>query len=136
MPEDSKQGLAVGTENYLAVNAKADDEDQKASIDFINWLYTTDKGKTHVVEDLGFIAPFNTFTKEDVPNDPLAKEIAAAMDNTELTNIPWDFQYFPSQKFKDDFGQALGQYASGNLEWDEVVKTFVDNWEAEKASAK
>ena len=43
MPEDSKQGLAVGTENYLAVNQKASEEDQKATIDFVNWLYTTDK---------------------------------------------------------------------------------------------
>ena len=57
MPEDSKQGLSVGTENYLAVNQKASEEDQKATIDFVNWLYTTDKGKEYVVNELGFIAP-------------------------------------------------------------------------------
>lgn len=133
---EEKQGLAVGTENYLAVNNKATEEDQKATIDFINWLFTTDEGKTHVVEDLGFIAPFNNYTEADAPNDPLATQIAAAINDEELTPVPWDFQYFPSQQFKDDFGQALGQYASGNISWDEVVKTFVDNWAAEKAASK
>ena len=102
----------------------------------MNWLFTSDAGKTYVVEDLGFIAPFNNFGEADTPNDPLAKEVAEAINDKELTTIPWDFQYFPSQQFKEDFGQALGQYASGNVSWDEVVKTFVDNWAAEKAAAK
>ncbi|WJZ03801.1 ABC transporter substrate-binding protein [Corynebacterium freiburgense] len=136
MKGEESQGLAVGTENYLAVNNKASEEDQKATIDFVNWLFTSDAGKKHVVEDLGFIAPFTNYTESDTPNDPLAKEIAAAINDDSLTNVPWDFQYFPSQQFKDDFGQALGQYASGNINWDEVVKTFVDNWAAEKAASK
>ncbi|MDO4685193.1 MAG: ABC transporter substrate-binding protein [Corynebacterium sp.] len=136
MKDEEKQGLAVGTENYLAVNSKASEEDQKATIDFVNWLYTTDEGRKYVVEDLGFIAPFKNFAEEDTPNDPLAKEIAAAINDDSLNNVPWDFQYFPSQQFKEDFGQALGQYASGNVSWDEVVKTFVDNWAAEKSAAK
>ena len=136
MPEDSKQGLAVGTENYLAVNQKASEEDQKATIDFVNWLYTTDKGKEYVVNELGFIAPFKTFSKDDIPDDPLAKQIADAMDNPDLESVPWDFQTFPSQQFKNDFGQDLAQYASGKTGWDEVVRNFVDNWAAEKAALK
>lgn len=136
MKDEEKRGIVVGTENYLAVNNKASEEDQKATIDFMNWLFTSDAGKTYVVEDLGFIAPFNNFGEADTPNDPLAKEVAEAINDKELTTIPWDFQYFPSQQFKEDFGQALGQYASGNVSWDEVVKTFVDNWAAEKAAAK
>ena len=136
MPEDSKQGLAVGTENYLAVNQKASEEDQKATIDFVNWLYTTDKGKEYVVKELGFIAPFKTFSKDDIPDDPLAKQIADAMDNPDLESVPWDFQTFPSQQFKNDFGQDLAQYASGKTGWDEVVRNFVDNWAAEKAALK
>ena len=136
MPEDSKQGLSVGTENYLAVNQKASEEDQKATIDFVNWLYTTDKGKEYVVNELGFIAPFKTFSKDDIPDDPLAKQIADAMDNPDLESVPWDFQTFPSQQFKNDFGQDLAQYASGKTGWDEVVRNFVDNWAAEKAALK
>lgn len=58
------------------------------------------------------------------------------MDNPDLESVPWDFQTFPSQQFKNDFGQDLAQYASGKTGWDEVVRNFVDNWAAEKAALK
>ncbi|AKK09547.1 carbohydrate ABC transporter substrate-binding protein [Corynebacterium testudinoris] len=136
LPNEASQGLAIGTENYLAVNAKASELDQQASRDFVNWLFTTDEGRALVVSDLGFIAPFDGFTVADTPDDPLAKEIAANMTDSTKTAIPWDFQYFPSQQFKNDFGQALAQYATGNLDWNQVVETFRDSWAAEQAALK
>lgn len=129
---EEKQGLAVGTEAFMAVNAKASEADQKATIDFINWLFSDPQGKKFVVEDLGFIAPFKAFSADEIPNDPLAKEIAASLTNDQLKTVPWVFTTYPSQKFKDDFGQDLGQYAIGNLDWNKVVKNFQDGWAAEK----
>ena len=102
MPEDSKQGLAVGTENYLAVNQKASEEDQKATIDFVNWLYTTDKGKEYVVNELGFIAPFK-LSKDDIPDDPLAKQIADAMDNPDLESVAVGLPDFPITAVQERF---------------------------------
>ncbi len=129
---EENQGLAIGTENFMAVNQKASEADQKATIDFINWLFTTDKGKKFVVEDLGFIAPFKSFSANEIPNDPLAKEVMAAMSNDKLTTIPWVFTTYPSQDFKDKFGQDLSQYAIGKMDWNTVVKNFTDEWAAEK----
>lgn len=128
---EEKQGLCIGTEAFMAINAKASDANKKATIDFVNWLFLKG-GKQFVVKDLGFNAPFNNYTEADVPNDPLAKEVAASMANKDLQVVPWVFPTYPSQKFKDGFGQALGQYASGNLDWNGVVKVFVDGWAAEK----
>lgn len=54
---EEKNGIAIGTENYLALNNKASESDKKASIDFVNWLYTSKEGAKLVSEDLGFIAP-------------------------------------------------------------------------------
>ena len=56
------------------------------------------------------------------------------MQDSSVKTYPWTFQYMPSQQFKDDFGADLAQYASGNLEWDEVVTAFKENWAAEKAA--
>src|SRR5699024_2166073 len=42
---EEDQGLAVGTENFLSINAKADEKDIEASIDFVEWLYESEKGK-------------------------------------------------------------------------------------------
>lgn len=131
LPDESSRGISVGTESYLAVNSKASEEDQKASIDFANWLYVGD-GMQYVVDDLGFIAPFKGFKDLGTPDDPLGKQVAEAIQDSSLKTYPWTFQYMPSQHFKDDFGADLAQYAAGNLEWDEVVKAFQENWAAEK----
>lgn len=128
---EETQGLCVGTEAFMAVNAKASKADQKATLDFVSWLFLKD-GKKYVVKDLGFIAPFKNYTEADVPADPIAKEVAASMSNTNVKVVPWVFQTYPSQKFKDQFGQAIGQYASGNIDWNAVVKAVVDGWAAEK----
>lgn len=134
LPDEEKHGINVGTENYLGVNSEASEVDQQATKDFVDWLFTSEAGKEHVVKDLGFIAPFESYTAEDTPNDPLSEQVAEAIANKDLTTYPWNFQYFPSQQFKDDFGQDLSQYASGKLKWEDVVKHFKDNWAAEKES--
>ena len=136
MKDDEKQGLCIGTENFMCINAKASEEQQKLAADFLNWLYTSDKGKEYVTEKLGFISPFDTFDEDEVPDDPLAKEVSKWMKNKEVTTIPWDFTIFPSQTFKNDFGAALLQYAQGTKSWDDVKKLAVDRWAAEAAALK
>jgi raffinose/stachyose/melibiose transport system substrate-binding protein len=135
MPEDPDQGICIGTENFICVNSKASAEDQKASIDFLNWLYTSDEGKANVTSKLGFIPPFDTFTDAEMPTDPLAAAVMEWSNATDVSNVPWNFTVFPSQTFKDDFGAALLQYAQGNLAWDEVVKRVVEDWQTEKSAA-
>lgn len=129
---EETQGLAVGTENYFAINSKVSPEKQQASIAFLEWLFTSDKGKAYVTNDLGFIAPFNTFNENEKPADPLAKEVMNWMEK-EVTSVPWTFAAFPSEDFKNDFGDALLEYAQGNKQWEEVSKVVVDSWKSEKA---
>ena len=131
---EEKQGLNIGTENYFSINSQASEADQKASIDFVNWLVSSEKGKKLMVEDLGFIPPFNTFTDAEQPSDPLAQEIVRYMSDSEKKSIPWVFTTFPSQTFKEDFGAALSQYAAGQMEWNKVVEIFTTEWKAEKGA--
>jgi len=129
---EEKQGLAVGTENYFAINSKVSEAKQQASIAFLEWLFTSDTGKAYVTNDLGFIAPFNTFNDDEKPADPLAKEILAWMEK-DTTSVAWTFAAFPSEDFKNSFGDALLQYAQGNEAWDKVSSVVVDSWKSERA---
>lgn len=133
---EEKQGLCIGTENFFSINNKASEADQKASIAFIEWLFTSDTGKKHVTEELGFIAPFDTFKDAETPQDPLAQEVLKYLENKDLYNVDWNFVSFPSQTFKDDFGAALLEYANGNMKWEDVKKLVVDEWASEKEAAK
>ena len=131
---EETQGLCIGTENFFCINAKASQEDQKLAADFINWLFTSQTGKRFVTEELGFIAPFDTFSTDETPDDPLAKEVSKWMNRDDVENIPWNFTLFPSQTFKDQFGAALLQYAQGNLPWEEVAAQVVNDWRTESAA--
>ncbi|MDY4608139.1 MAG: ABC transporter substrate-binding protein [Eubacterium sp.] len=133
---EEKQGLCIGTENYYAVNSKADDEQQKAAEDFIYWLYSSDKGKSYVTNKLGFIAPFDTFTDDEAPTDPLAKEVSSWMKKDGITSIPWYFTVFPSQNFKDNFGASLLKYSQGNKTWEQVKSDMVSDWKKESAATE
>ena len=130
---EENQGLCIGTENYLAINSQVSEEKQQASIDFINWLFTSDTGKAYVSGDLGFIAPFDTFDDDEKSADPLSKEVLNWMSKDNVNTVPWIFQAFPSQNFKDTFAGALLEYVQGTQDWDYVVTTVKDSWKAEKA---
>ncbi len=129
---EEKQGLCIGTENYLAINKKASKESQKASLDFLDWLFSSETGKKYVTEKLGFITPFNTFKEDEIPADPLAKEITRYMNDESLTSVPWVFTAFPSETFKKDTGAALLDYAQGKKKWDELKDTVVKSWKKER----
>ena len=128
---EENQSISVGTENFFAINSQASEEKQQLAADFIYWLYSSDTGKSFVTNDLGFIAPFDTFAEDEKPTDPLAKSLLDYMANTSLYNVAWDFVVFPSQTFKDNFGGALLQYAQGTMEWPDVVQLMIDQWKVE-----
>lgn len=128
---EESQGLCIGTENYLAINAKASEAEQKAAAEFIYWLFSSEVGKEYVVNELGFIAPFDTFDDSDAPSDPLAGEIISWMNKDGIKNIDWVFTIFPSQTFKDDVGSALLQYVQGSKTWAEVEETVTKKWASE-----
>lgn len=131
MSGEEKQSISVGTENYFAINSQASPEKQKLAEDFIYWLFSSTTGKAFVVNELKFIAPFDTFTEAEKPTDPLSKEVMRYMADTTLYNVSWNFVKFPSQTWKNDFGAALLQYAQGTMTWDDAKAMAVSEWATE-----
>lgn len=129
--DEANQGLCTGTENYWCVNSTADEKDIQATLDFMNWCVSSDKGTTAMADDMGFVIPFkdakdtdNVFVKKD-------KELQAAGKTT----IPWDFTTIPSEQWKADLSSALTAYAAGTGSWDDVKTAFVDGWAKEYKAA-
>ena len=131
---EEQQGLTIGTENFYAINSQATAEEQKAAADFIWWLYSSDEGKRYVTDKLGFIAPFDTFSAEETPDDPLAREVSRWMAKEDVTLVPWHFTLFPSSRFKEDFGSSLLKYAQGTKTWEDVVRDLKDSWKQEASA--
>ena len=129
---EEKQGLCIGTENYIAINSKISEESKKASLDFLNWLFSSEKGKKYVTEKLKFITPFSTFSEDELPDDPLAKEVVRYMRDENLKTVPWIFTSFPSENFKLEVGSSLLDYVQGDGEWKKVADKVKDKWKSER----
>lgn len=132
---EENQGLCIGTENFYCINKQASEADQKATADFIYWLYSSKIGKDYVTNKLGFIAPFDTFGDDEKPSDPLAVEILNWMAKPGITSVSWNFTLFPSQTFKDDFGASLLKYAQGNKSWNDMTNDVITSWKVESDAA-
>lgn len=129
--DEANQGLCTGTENYWCVNSAADEKDIQATLDFMNWCVSSDKGTTAMADDMGFVIPFkdakdtdNVFVQKD-------KEMQAAGKTT----IPWDFTTIPSEQWKADLSSALTAYAAGTGSWDDVKTAFVQGWATQYKAA-
>ncbi|MBQ4119723.1 MAG: ABC transporter substrate-binding protein [Clostridia bacterium] len=129
---EENSGIAIGTENYFAINKNVSEEKRKASLDFLDWLFSSDTGKKYVTEKLGFITPFNTFSDDEKPNDPLAREISRYLEDGDKEVVPWIFTGFPSENFKKETGNALLEYVQGAKKWEEVRDTVKNKWKSER----
>ena len=133
---EEKQGLCTGTENYVCVNANASKDDIKASEDFLEWLYTSETGKSFVLAHYG-IAPFDGIDNDKIADsNPLVKLALEDINNSDTNNVAWSLTTVPSQNWKDAFGADLLGYAQGSVEWDTVVNNAKQNWASEKAQAE
>ena len=128
---EENQGLCIGTENYLAINKSLSDEKQKLADDFLYWLFTSETGKRYVTDELNYITPFSSFDIDEIPDDPLAREVNAWMSRQDKFSVDWNFTLFPSQTFKDNFGSGLLSYAQGNTPWNSVRDRVIKDWKNE-----
>ena len=131
---EENQGLCTGSENYWCVNSKASAEDQQATLDFLNWVITSDDGREAMAHEMGFTTPFDTFT-----GDYVADNVFIQASNQYIADgkysVTWNFSTIPSETWKDGVGSALLEYAQGTADWDGVVTAFVDGWATEYAAA-
>ncbi len=128
--DEANQGLCTGSENYWCVNKNASEDDIKATLNFLEWIVTSDKGRQIFSDEMGFITPFSTFTDEYMPENPLVAAANEYIDSGK-TSIPWVFSTIPSEKWKNGVGSALLEYAQGTGEWDAVKTAFVEGWASE-----
>lgn len=131
---EENQGLCTGSENYWCVNKNASQEDIQATLDFLNWIVTSDEGRTFVRDDLQFVTPFKSLD-EYLPTNPLVDAANQYIEDGK-TSVAWCFTTMPSEEWKNGVGSALLEYAQGTGNWDGVKAAFVEGWVKEYNAAK
>lgn len=132
--DEANQGLTTGTENYWVVNKEASADDIAATLEFMDWLVTSEEGTAFMADDLGLTIPFKD--AKPSPNVFVQEDIKLTQDGK--TPVSWNFTTMPSEEWKNGLGSALTAYAADPTDenWDKVKAAFVDNWKTEKELAQ
>ena len=131
--DEANQGLCTGCENYWCVNAFAAEEDIAATIAFLEWCVTSEKGTTALATEMNFVIPFKAAVES--PNLFVKQDVAYTAEGK--NPVSWTFTTMPSEEWKNGVGTALTMYAADQTDanWDAVVSAFVDGWASEYALA-
>lgn len=121
--EDS---IPVGEPMYWAVNNKVSQEQQKAAKDFLNWLYTSDKGKDFVVNKFSFVPALKGYEKF-----PQKTSLNAAVNRyvEAKKTTPWVFMGYPTGWGQKCLGEEIQKYLGGQEKWEDAIKNSQAKWE-------
>ena len=123
---EEKAGLNSGTENRLAINDAASDEDKKATMDFWLWLVTDPEASKEMVAQLG-VLPYTDAAKGDNGYLNKAEELSKAGNYT----MDWATNYQPNvDQYRKGLVSALNAYTAdqSDANWDTFKTAFVDGW--------
>ena len=127
---EEKAGLCSGTENCWAVNAKASKADQKATLEFMKWLVTSDEGTKVMAEQFGAI-PY----KKAADSGNVFLKNANDLFDAGNYNVDWAFNYTPNvDEWRASLVAAMNKYDAGGS-WDDVKTAFVEGWATQYKAA-
>ncbi|MDP3447345.1 MAG: ABC transporter substrate-binding protein [Eubacteriales bacterium] len=126
---ESNAAVSAGTENMWAVNSQAAPENIQATLDFLNWVVTSDEGTTMMAEQFGPI-PFKAAkASANVFFNDANEQLAAGK-----YVVTWAFNFTPNvDNWRAGVVAALTQYSAGAT-WDDVVTAFVAGWATQYAA--
>ena len=124
---EEMQGLCTGSENYWCINKNASEADINATIDFLNWVITSEEGTTALANDMGFVSPFKKAKESSNVLNRIANEYIAAGKKP----VSWVFSTMPSEDWKNGVGSAMVAYAQGKSDWNSLKTAFVNGWKNE-----
>ncbi len=128
---EEKAGLNCGTENCWAINGNASEEDIQATMDFMVWMVTSDKGTEILARTFGAIPYKRSKASGNVFLD-------AANEYSKNGNyvMTWAFNYTPAvDDWRAGLVSAMNQYdnAPSDATWELVKTAFVQGWATQYA---
>ena len=117
-------GLCCGTENYWVVNSKASPESIEATLDFLDWVVTSEEGRRMLSDEFG-VTPF----KGALPTDNVFFLDEQRYEEAGRHPVTWEFIKTPNADvWRNGVSSALTDYSAGTGSWDAVENAFVNGW--------
>ena len=130
---EEKAGLNCGTENCWAINSKASEADQKATMDFMVWCVTDPEASRMLVDTFG-VMPYKSAAEST--NGFLAAANEYTSNGCYVMNWATNFQ--PNvDDYRAALVSALNHYNDdqSDANWELVRTAFVDGWSVQYQAA-
>ncbi|WP_445489990.1 ABC transporter substrate-binding protein [Niallia sp. 03133] len=117
--------LMVDVPTNWVVHKGAPAADKKAALDFLNWMVTSDIGKTALVKDFKYIPAYKTIEASAEDIGPLGAAIQEYSKNGKTYS--WQFMKYPDGAGQE-FGASIQAYVGGQKSKDEVMEALDKTW--------
>lgn len=131
VPVEGFEGkVPAGVPMYWAVNSQSDDAVVQASKDFLDWMYTSEDGKTAVLEELKFIPAYKNYDASKIA-DPLSKTIYEYAEKGN-TIEGWVYSAAPTGWTQEVLGANIQKYLGDVISWEDAISNSREKWEEER----
>ncbi|MDQ0197993.1 ABC transporter substrate-binding protein [Neobacillus ginsengisoli] len=117
--------LMVDVPSNWVVYNKAPEADKKAAKDFLNWMVSSEEGKTALVKDFKYIPAFKTIEAKAEDIGPLGAELQKY--SQEGKTYTWQFMKYPDGAGQE-FGATLQAYVGGQKSKNDAEKALDATW--------
>jgi raffinose/stachyose/melibiose transport system substrate-binding protein len=126
LDDDPEAGdrLPVGVPFYLIVNEDSTDAEKTAAKSFLNWLVSSDYGKTALVDSFGFIPAYPDIDAGQLGgiSDDIIEYSAAGKI------VPWIFGQMPDGA-PNEMSEAFQRYVAGGQDWETTLAEWDSTWD-------
>ncbi|MBR0374197.1 MAG: extracellular solute-binding protein [Mogibacterium sp.] len=123
--QDAYTGMLVGGGSkyfYVDGSEYTSEADQKAAMDFLNWLATSDEGKTFVSETCGMVSPFRSNTV------PCSNDIGVVVKQyVDAGKLVPNYDYDPDDHYSK-LGIEMQKYLADQCTREELAAAIQNYW--------
>ena len=112
--------VITGSDQALRVNK--DSENLDATLDFLNWWYTSDYGQSWFTDVAGVVLPIES---DEEPTSEIVKQGDASVAEKGSASLG---VIYSTDSFHTAFGEAMQAYVGGTATREETIKTIEEKW--------
>lgn len=124
--ETQTDKLMVDVPSNWVVHNGSTDEEKEVAKDFLNWMVTSEAGKTALTKEFKYIPAFKSVEASADDIGPLGADLLKY--SQEGKTYSWQFMKYPDGAGQE-FGAALQAYVGGQASKEDTMKAFDATWQ-------
>lgn len=124
VPINGNDKLCVAVPTAWTVNSQAPEEEQKLAKDFLEWLYTSEKGQDYLMNKFGFIPVVEGMKNDNL--DKLSQDVAAYIQEDKV--ITWPMQVWPNEIIGVYLAPVAQEFFTSDMSGAEFLVKLDEAW--------